>query len=104
MISDRTFDPMAPAKVARAQPGLLLSGPALCGARTRQGSRCGNIGMTNGRCRFHGGLSTGPKTAEGVARWRAAVTTHGNRTTAAREFRALVRQLRAEARRMIEMA
>jgi hypothetical protein len=33
--------------------------------------------MANGRCRLHGGLSTGPRTAEGVARIRAARTVHG---------------------------
>lgn len=37
-----------------------------CGAKKstrngRKGGKCGNRGMTNGRCRFHGGMSTGPK-------------------------------------------
>lgn len=33
-----------------------------CGAKTRAGGRCQQAGMPkNGRCRFHGGLSTGPK-------------------------------------------
>lgn len=32
-----------------------------CGAKTRAGGRCQQRGMTNGRCRYHGGLSTGPK-------------------------------------------
>lgn len=49
------------------------------------------------------GLSTGPRTEEGMRRLRAAVTKHGNRTAAAREFRALVRALRADARRVCEM-
>jgi len=30
--------------------------------------------MQNGRCRLHGGLSTGPKTAEGIERIQRAVT------------------------------
>jgi hypothetical protein len=33
--------------------------------------------MANGRCRMHGGRSTGPKTPEGLARLAAAHTTHG---------------------------
>lgn len=31
-----------------------------------------------GRCRLHGGLSTGAKTAEGIERIRRAVTRHGH--------------------------
>jgi hypothetical protein len=31
-----------------------------CGAKTRAGGRCRKPKMPNGRCRFHGGLSTGP--------------------------------------------
>ncbi|TNC74573.1 HGGxSTG domain-containing protein [Rubellimicrobium roseum] len=43
--------------------------PALCGARTRKGLSCRNKpepGRT--RCKFHGGKSTGPGTADGRAR------------------------------------
>jgi hypothetical protein len=32
-----------------------------CGAKTRAGGTCKQLAMTNGRCRYHGGLSTGPK-------------------------------------------
>ena len=41
----------------------------LCGAQTRTGGRC-KVRVEPGkrRCRFHGGMSTGPKTAEGRAR------------------------------------
>jgi len=41
---------------------------ALCGAKTRAGAACqarAVLGST--RCRLHGGLSTGPKTAAGKA-------------------------------------
>ncbi len=48
-----------------------------CGAKTRQGTPCRCPAMRNGRCRLHGGLSTGPKTPEGVERIRRAVTKHG---------------------------
>lgn len=33
----------------------------LCGAKTRSGKPCKNYAMPNGRCRLHGGKSTGPK-------------------------------------------
>lgn len=40
-----------------------------CGAKTRKGTPCKvkNI-YANGRCKLHGGLSTGPKTLEGKRR------------------------------------
>jgi hypothetical protein len=51
--------------------------------------------MANGRCRLHGGLSTGPKTAEGIERIRRAVTKHGKYSKRAKaelaEYRALLR-------------
>src|SRR5437016_1184009 len=48
-----------------------------CGAKTRSGTPCQCPAMSNGRCRLHGGLSTGPKTAEGIERIRLAVTKDG---------------------------
>jgi hypothetical protein len=49
-----------------------------CGAKTRRGTACQCPGMrTNGRCRVHGGLSTGPKTREGIERIRQSRTKHG---------------------------
>ena len=32
-----------------------------CHAKTRAGGLCGHYAMKNGRCKFHGGLSTGAK-------------------------------------------
>jgi hypothetical protein len=55
------------------------------------------------RCRLHGGLSTGPKTVEGLARIRAAQTTHGLRTAEMKQMRKLVRDLQAEAKRLAEL-
>ena len=40
--------------------------------------------MRNGRCRMHGGASTGPRTPEGLARSTAARRRHGKRDAAAR--------------------
>lgn len=39
-----------------------------CGARTRLGRPCHRKGLKSGRCRNHGGLSTGPRTVEGRRR------------------------------------
>lgn len=37
-----------------------------CGAKNRKGQPCKRIDLWgNGRCKFHGGMSTGPKTEEG---------------------------------------
>ena len=75
-----------------------------CGARTRSGKPCRSAAMKNRRrCRLHGGLSTGPHTPEGLARIRAARTTHGLRTAEMEELRELVRELRAGAKRLVEM-
>lgn len=48
-----------------------------CHARTRRGKDCPNFARANGRCRRHGGLSTGPKTPEGLQRSQQARLTHG---------------------------
>lgn len=44
-----------------------------CEARTRRGAPCKAPAQWNGRCRNHGGLSTGPKTPEGKAKALAAI-------------------------------
>jgi hypothetical protein len=50
-----------------------------CGAKARTtGCACQAPAMANGRCRSHGGKSTGPRTPEGRASVAAANTTHGN--------------------------
>ncbi len=49
-----------------------------CGARTRQGTACQAPAMPNGRCRMHGGKSTGPKTIEGRYLCSMARFVHGN--------------------------
>jgi hypothetical protein len=42
-----------------------------CGAKTRAGTPCKQIALYwSGRCKFHGGLSTGPKTEVGKAKAR----------------------------------
>ena len=72
-----------------------------CEAQTRRGTPCQRPArLPVGRCRLHGGRSTGPRTAEGLARLVASKIKHGRTTKAKREEarrRAQVgRELRAE--------
>src|SRR6185437_9895589 len=77
-----------------------------CGARTRQGCPCKGPAMRNGRCRMHGGKSTGPRTAEGLARLRAAARArHGGEAAAeARAFERSCRTLISETRALLALA
>lgn len=73
----------SPRALARQGAGLLRALEAAeqevarttsCGARCRDGHRCNAPGVgRGGRCKLHGGASTGPKTAEGKARSLAAL-------------------------------
>jgi hypothetical protein len=71
---------------------------ARCGAFTRKRTRCQSPAMRNGRCRMHGGKSTGPRTPEGKERSRMASWKHGRRSrayiAARREATQAVRLLR----------
>lgn len=56
-----------------------------CGAHARStGKPCRAAAMENGRCKLHGGMSTGPKTPEGLARLQAAVKERWQRVRAER--------------------
>ena len=57
-----------------------------CEALTRRGTLCQRPGTKrNGRCKLHGGRSSGPKTEAGLARLAASKITHGRFTKAERE-------------------
>lgn len=73
-----------PAWLKNGNPVGDLSKARRCGARNRRGTPCQCPAMANGRCRLHGGLSTGPKTPEGIERIRRAVTKHGQYAKRAR--------------------
>jgi ribosomal protein L32 len=75
-----------------------------CGARTRSGAKCRAPAMSNGRCRMHGGKSTGPRTSEGLERMRRANTRHGNYSEESRQLMRAIQLLVAEARRTVEEA
>ena len=57
---------------------------------SRTGIQCGRPAVKSSKtqkCQYHGGRSTGPKTAEGKARIAAAHAVHGQETNAARAER-----------------
>lgn len=65
--------PLATPKIGHPSPVGSTAPGSACGAQNRQGHPCANRAMTGKRrCRFHGGLSTGPKTEQGRARIAAA--------------------------------
>ena len=51
-----------------------------CYAKTRQNTLCQSPAMKNGRCRLHGGKSTGARTKEGIERIKKANLRHGKYT------------------------
>jgi hypothetical protein len=56
--------------------------------------------MRNGRCRMHGGMSTGPKTPEGLERSRRARWVHGGYSL---QTRALLRANRRRWRELLAL-
>jgi len=58
-----------------------------CGAKTRSGEACKKLAMKNGRCKFHGGKSTGPKTIKGKLKAALSNYKHGFYSKAAKEER-----------------
>jgi hypothetical protein len=60
--------------------------------------------MRNGRCRLHGGRSTGPRTEAGIERIRAARTRHGLWSPESRAFRRCIAALEAQARLWVAIA
>src|SRR5262245_23760753 len=56
---------------ARLEALLKANAAPRCGARSkRTGKPCRGAAMPNGRCKLHGGKSTGPRTPEGLERSR----------------------------------
>ncbi len=58
-------------------PSLNLKSPK-CTAQLKSGAACPNFARKNGRCRRHGGLSTGPRSVEGKAAVARAQWKHGH--------------------------
>ena len=58
--------------------------------------------MPNGRCRLHGGMSTGPRTVEGLERMRRAKTKHGLYLAETLQLMRTVRALQRHSRRVVD--
>ena len=77
---------------ARLEALLKANAAPRCGARSkRTGKPCQGAAMPNGRCKLHGGKSTGPRTMEGLERSRRANWKHGHFSREAKAERARVR-------------
>lgn len=60
--------------------------------------------MASGQCRMHGGASTGPRTSEGRQPIARARTVHGGYSAENRQVAAMIRDLKAEAKRLVELS
>ena len=77
---------------ARLEALLKANAAPRCGARSkRTGKPCRGAAMPNGRCKLHGGKSTGPRTPEGLERSRRANWKHGHFSREAKAERSRVR-------------
>ena len=74
-----------------------------CGAKTRRKTSCLGPAMPNGRCRLHGGKSTGPKTKEGLERSRKANWKHGQRSAEAIRHRKESMAVRRQLKKLIRL-
>jgi uncharacterized protein YjcR len=66
-----------------------------CGVKTRKGAPCRSPAMPNGRCRMHGGKSTGAPKGNKNA-WK-----HGHYSEVAKAERSLIKQLLKDARSLL---
>lgn len=75
-----------------------------CGAKVRykNNSFCQQPAMANGRCRLHGGLSTGPKTQKGKQKARQVAYKHGFYSKASVEERRQLRLVLGSCKRLIQ--
>jgi len=77
---------------ARLEALIRANAAPRCGARSkRTGKPCRAAAMPNGRCRVHGGKSTGPRTPKGLERSRRANWKHGYFSREAKAERSRVR-------------
>jgi len=77
---------------ARLEALVMANAAPRCGARSkRTGKPCRAAAMPNGRCKLHGGKSTGPRTPEGLERSRQANWKHGCYSREAKAERSRVR-------------
>jgi hypothetical protein len=72
-----------------------------CGAKNRQGTPCCLSPLKNGRCRFHGGKSTGPRTVEGKKKSSQNAGKHGMYSKKERESNTEVEELCEEVMKIL---
>src|SRR5260370_141234 len=78
-------------------PGDFAAAPR-CEAGTRHGTSCQCPAMANGRCRLHGGLSTGARTSKGQERSRRGNWRHGFYSQQPQQLRKEAREVMRETR------
>lgn len=75
----------------------------LCGAKSRRtGQPCRQPAMKNGRCRLHGGKSTGPRTKEGLSNSKRASWKHGFYSAEAKLERSVVKMILSKSRAFLD--
>jgi hypothetical protein len=67
-----TITPCKQNSKPESKPRFNIGNAKKCGAKTRQALPCQSPAMKNGRCRMHGGKSTGAKTKAGIERIKKA--------------------------------
>jgi hypothetical protein len=101
---DQPNETPAPGKLRNGNPRGNPNLAPRCGARTRAGTPCGAPAIQGKlRCRLHGGKSTGPRTAAGKARLRAARTSHGGYGADARDQHRRLAAFIAETEEMLRL-
>lgn len=85
-------------------PAFDLRSAPRCHAKTRSGGKCKVPSMLNGRCRFHGGKSTGPRTPEGLAKSQKANWKNGRYSSGCRQWRRNLYQLQKATAEMQQSA
>ncbi len=84
-------------KLKNGNPSGDFSKAPRCGAKSkRHGQPCQQPAMKNGRCRLHGGHSTGAKTPLGILRSKTASLKHGAYSKAEKAHAKLVSLLLKE--------
>lgn len=74
-----------------------------CGANSKRTHQpCKQPAMANGRCRLHGGKSTGPKTTEGLERSRRANWKHGLSSAKAKQEHQELQSLLQEVKHLLK--
>ncbi len=74
----------------------------ICGAKTKKAEApCKRLPKKNGKCRLHGGLSTGPKTADGIRKIQKSNTKHGRYTKEAFQENRTIKKILKDYKRFL---